>query len=237
MLEQSFVHNNLELFDQGATEQGANQGNLDNGHRLAGMDIVTVFLSPWLLCHALAISGVPSCFPPSPESCDVSHDCNAMRLACDPCYNHPSSYGTCFLQHWSSNHQPASIIDREDLDHKGHDSACICHNVWPCLSKNVAGPQGMLQPAKEGTAEQALSKRRMKTQPQALLKVLPEVLSKTILARQLLSEAVSQPKGGNHTNITQAFAEYSQWSIQHMSDVSLPPPATLASFLFFFLWQ
>jgi hypothetical protein len=36
-------------------------------------------------------------FPPSPEARDVSHDRDATRLACDPCYNHPSSYGTCFL--------------------------------------------------------------------------------------------------------------------------------------------
>jgi hypothetical protein len=33
----------------------------------------------------------------SPEACDVSHDQNAMCQACDPCDNHPSSYGTCFL--------------------------------------------------------------------------------------------------------------------------------------------
>jgi hypothetical protein len=45
--------------------------------------------------------GHPQCFLPfstkSPEARDVSHDCNATRLACDPCHNHPSSYGTCFL--------------------------------------------------------------------------------------------------------------------------------------------
>jgi hypothetical protein len=64
---------------------------------LSNQQTVTVFLSPWLLCHVSAISGVPSCFPPSPEARDISHDRDATRLACDPCYNHPSSYGTCFL--------------------------------------------------------------------------------------------------------------------------------------------
>jgi hypothetical protein len=36
-------------------------------------------------------------FHQSPEARDVSHDCDATRLACDLCYNHPPSYGTCFL--------------------------------------------------------------------------------------------------------------------------------------------
>jgi hypothetical protein len=61
------------------------------------LSCVTVFLSPWLLCHVSAISGVLSYFHQVQKARDVSHDRDATRLACDPCYNHPSSYGTCFL--------------------------------------------------------------------------------------------------------------------------------------------
>jgi hypothetical protein len=34
---------------------------------------VTVFLSPWLLCHVSAISGVSSCFPPKVQKHVMSH--------------------------------------------------------------------------------------------------------------------------------------------------------------------
>jgi hypothetical protein len=59
-------------------------------------------------CHSFPEPLAPvSCFRPSPvflsvstkvqKVRDISHDCDATHLACDPCYNHPSSYGTCFL--------------------------------------------------------------------------------------------------------------------------------------------
>jgi hypothetical protein len=74
----------------------------------------------------------------SPEARDVSHDCNATRLACDPCYNHPSSYGTRFFLQFTLQYHcisfpapgsPAGSAEQASSEHvcSGYCLTAYCH--------------------------------------------------------------------------------------------------------------
>jgi hypothetical protein len=100
-------------------------------------------------CHSFPEPLAPvSCFRPSPvffpvstkspEARDVSHDRDATRLACDPCYNHPSSYGTRFflqftLQYrrisFSAPGSPAGLAEQASSEHvcSGYCLTAYCH--------------------------------------------------------------------------------------------------------------
>jgi hypothetical protein len=95
-------------------------------------------------------------FPPSPEARDVSHDRDAMCLACDPCYNHPSSYGTCFFLQFTLQYRrislsapgpPAGSAEQASLEHvcSGYCLTAYCHTHLSHRSDGCSCSQRLLR--------------------------------------------------------------------------------------------